>query len=105
MREYQSNGGDALFGLEVHVHYRFLSQTTQTTPQGALYLVRYEKSMPIAYCQILHPFQIIDRLTFLTLSLTIRPIQKFVQNITFFCCDLLYQYMFFKNELNLTMFA
>ena len=94
MREYQSNGGDALFGLEVHVHYRFFSQTTQTTPQGALYLVRYEKSMPIAYCQILHPFQIIDRLTFLTLSLTIRPIQKFVQNITFFCCVLLYQYKF-----------
>ena len=78
-------------GLKFMFTIVFLSQTTQTTPQGALYLVRYEKSMPIAYCQILPPFQIIDRLTFLTLSLTIRPIQKFVQNITFFCCVLLYQ--------------
>jgi len=54
---------------------------------------------------VLPPFQIIVHLTFLTLSLNIRLIQKFMQNITFFCCELLYQYKIFKNDLSLVMFA
>jgi hypothetical protein len=36
------------------------------------------------YQEVLNPSQIIRRLTFLTQSLTIRFIKKFVQNITFF---------------------
>jgi hypothetical protein len=51
------------------------------------------------------PFQIIGRLNFLIPSLTTHLTQKFVQKFHFFCCDLLYQYKFFKNDLNLTMFA
>ena len=54
---------------------------------------------------ILPPFQIIGRLTFSILSLTTHLLQKFVQNITSFCCGLFYQYKFFKNDLNLTIFA
>jgi len=44
-------------------------------PSSYLFLFRDE---------VLNPSQIIRRLTFLTQSLTIRFIQKFVQNITFF---------------------
>ena len=51
------------------------------------------------------PFQIIGRLTFFIPSLTTHLTQKFVQNFHFFCCGLLYQYKFYKNVLNLTMFA
>jgi len=40
--------------------------------------------------QLLNPFQIVSRLTFLISSLTTRLIQSFVQNITFFCCVLVY---------------
>ena len=61
--------------------------------------------MVIHCAKALPQFQIVGRLTFLISSLTTRLIQKFVQNITFFCCGLLYQYMIFKNDLNLTMFA
>ena len=32
-------------------------------------------------------------------SLTTRLIQKFVQNITSFCCGVIYQYKVFKNDL------
>jgi len=42
---------------------------------------------------------------FFILNLTTYLIQKFVQNITFFCCELLYQYTIFKNDLNLTIFV
>ena len=51
--------------------------------------------------QILPPFQIIGRSTFLISSLTSRFIQKKLQNIT----GLLYQYKILKNDLNLTMFV
>jgi len=51
------------------------------------------------------PFQIAVRLTFFTPSLTTRFIQFFVQNITFFCCGLFYQYKVSKNDLNLVIFA
>ena len=50
-------------------------------------------------------FQIIGRLAFSTLSLTTRLVQKFMQNIIFFYCGLLYQYKLFKSDLNLTIFA
>jgi len=55
---------------------------------------------------LLSPFQIIGRLTFLTLSLTTCFIQKFAQNITsFVVACFINTYIFFKNNLNLTMFA
>jgi len=55
--------------------------------------------------EILNPFQIIICLTFFTLSLTTRLIQKFIQNITSFAVACFINKKFFKNNLNLTMFA
>ena len=43
--------------------------------------------------------------TFLTSSFTTHFIQKIVQNIIYFYYGLFYSYKFFKNDLNLTMFA
>ena len=51
------------------------------------------------------PFQIVGRLTFLTLSLTTRIILKFVQNITSFVVVCFINTSSFKNNLNLIMFA
>ena len=65
------------------------------------YFFLYKKNM---HKMVLPPFQIVGRLTFSTLSLTTRFIQKFVQNITSFVVAC-FIYKFLKNGLNLTMFA
>ena len=51
------------------------------------------------------PFQIIDRLIFSTSNLTTRFIKKNCTKCHFFCCDLFYQYKFFKHDLNLIVFT
>jgi len=78
----------------------------ETTPAGCT----MEAPKIMSCCEertnyLLPPFQIIGRLTFLIPSLTTRLIKKNCSKYHFFCCDLLYQHIFFKNDLNLAMFA
>ena len=58
----------------------------------------------VLHLDILPPFQIIGRLTF-WLKFDHLSYSKFCAKYYFFCCGLLYQYKFFKSDLNLTMFV